>query len=143
MAKKMKLKETKKLLRRIVNEVGHEYTYDYEQFIDPDTGRVETADSCLYTTEDGKPSCIVGHAVAEVAPAALKQAHTFEWHGEHMTRYQYPESDTVTGMDGDNGRPDYRKYFDEASINLLNRVQLHQDSGHSWGDALDKAFKMF
>lgn len=138
--KKISLKEAKRLVRRIVNEHGYEYQYIHEQYQN-EYGVSQEVEYCLYTTADGKPSCIIGHLLRRVAPGALKQLHTTEW-GDYGTIG--PESLTVLELDGyRKGVPDLTKLFEEDALPFLWSVQMEQDSGASWGKSLEESLARY
>lgn len=136
MTKKLTYKQTKKQLRRIVNLKGHEYMYEYPTYED-EYGVDREALDCHYTDSSGKPSCLVGALLAEVAPGKLKSLHSYEWED----RYE-PQAVASTELVGENPTGvDLSELFEEDALKLIHRVQRRQDDGNSWGESLDMAIK--
>ena len=67
MSKKIGLRKTKSMLRRIVNERGHEYQYICPTYISDEDIEVDS-DSCLYSDDKGNPSCMIGVLLSRVSP---------------------------------------------------------------------------
>ena len=136
MAKKITAKEVKRKLRRIVNLKGHEYVYEHPTYED-EYGDIKESIECHYTDRSGKPSCIVGALLSEVAPGELKKLHSHEW------EYRYePRAVTTLELVGENPTGvDLSELFEEDALQLVHRVQRSQDYGNSWGESLDSAIK--
>ena len=136
MTKRLTYAQTKKQLRRIVNLKGHEYVYEYPTYED-EYGEDQEALECHYTDRYGKPSCIVGALLAEVAPGKLKSLHSYEW------EYRYkPHAVGSTELVGENHTGvDLSELFEEDALELIHRVQRRQDDGNSWGVSLDLSIK--
>lgn len=136
MTKRLTYAQTKKQLRRIVNLKGHEYVYQYPVYED-EYGEDQESFECHYTDRFGKPSCIVGALLAEVAPGKLKSLHSYEW----QDRYE-PQAVASPELVGENPTGvDLSELFEEDALKLVHRVQRQQDYGCSWGEALDLATK--
>ena len=136
MTKRLTYAQTKKKLRRIVNLKGHEYVYEHPIYED-EYGEERQTFECHYTDSNGKPSCIVGALLAEVAPEKLKSLHSYEW------EYRYdPQVVASTELVGVNSTGvDLTELFEEDALKLVHRVQRRQDDGCSWGESLDMAIK--
>ena len=136
MTKRLTYAKTKKQLRRIVNLKGHEYVYEHPIYED-EYGEDQEAMECHYTDSSGKPSCLVGALLAEVAPGKLKSLHSYEW------GYRYePRAKVTHELVGENpAGVDLSELFEEDALQLVHRVQRRQDDGNSWGVSLDLAIK--
>lgn len=135
MSKKYTLEETKELLDEIVAEVGADYTYEYPTYIG-EYGTEVSAVGCVYTTPEGKPSCIVGALLGKVSPEDLKRLHDYEWRGYDPDEISatYLMNPNVTGVYlGD--------YFEEEAFPMINSVQIRQDLGNPWGVAVDTSYQ--
>lgn len=136
MTKRLTYAQTKKQLRRIVNLKGHEYVYEHPIYED-EYGEDQEALECHYTDSNGKPSCLVGALLAEVAPGKLKSLHSYEW----QDRYE-PYAVGSAELVGENPTGvDLSELFEEDALKLVHRVQRRQDDGYSWGESLDLAIK--
>ena len=136
MTKRLTYAQTKKQLRRIVNLKGHEYVYEHPLYED-EYGEDRQASECHYTDSNGKPSCLVGALLAEVAPWKLKSLYSYEW----QDRYE-PQVVASTELVGENPiGVDLSELFEEDALELIHRVQRRQDDGNSWGVSLDLAIK--
>lgn len=136
MTKKLTYAQTKKKLRHIVNLKGHEYVYQHPVYED-EYGEDQQSLECHYTDRKGKPSCIVGALLAEVAPGKLKSLHSYEW----QDRYE-PQAMSSPELVGENPTGvDLSEVFEEDALQLVHRVQRRQDDGNSWGESLDLATK--
>lgn len=136
MTKRLTYAQTKKKLRRIVNLKGHEYVYEHPIYEDEYGGDQEALD-CHYTDSNGKPSCIVGALLAEVAPGKLKSLHSYEW----QERYEPKAIATIQLVGVNPTGVDLSELFEEDALKLVHRVQRKQDDGCSWGESLDAAVK--
>ena len=107
-----------------VNRVLHELAaerpdYVYEKPENPDG----TGDSCVYSTPDGQPSCIIGHVIARLDPDEFKTIHNMEWRknkGDSCGVVNLAWSDQFTG----------------EQVSALNVAQGAQDAGEQWRDAV-------
>ena len=136
MTKRLTYAQTKKQLRRIVNLNGHEYVYEHPIYED-EYGEAQQTMECQYTDSNGKPSCLVGALLAEVAPGKLKSLHSYEWED----RYD-PQVVASTKLVGVNPTGvDLSELFEEDALKLVHGVQRRQDDGHSWGESLDLSIK--
>ena len=136
MTKRLTYAQTKKQLRRIVNLKGHEYVYVYPWYED-EYGEDQEALECHYTDSNGKPSCLVGALLAEVAPGKLKSLHSYEWQDQYE-----PQVVASTELVGVNPTGvDLSELFEEDALKLVHRVQRRQDDAYSWGESLDLAIE--
>lgn len=136
MSKKLGVREVKKHLRRISNEVGYEYTYEAPYF-ENEYGELEQGSECYYTDPEGKPSCIVGALLERVAPSALRSLHRYEWDNPYS-----PEVIAAHELVGA-AVVDLGTWFTPEAVTMLIKAQKLQDGGCSWGetvDALDKQY---
>jgi hypothetical protein len=101
------------LLNRAVQEKGEDYVYEMPDGIDG---------QCMYVV-DGAPSCIIGHVYA-YAGGDLELLHQCEGVGASVLRDQ--------GV----------LFADERTLGLLRRAQMRQDSGDSWGVAVEVAIRV-
>ena len=132
MTKRLTYAQTKKQLRRIVNLKGHEYVYEHPIYED-EYGAHREARECHYTDSNGKPSCLVGALLAEVAPEKLKSLHSYEWEDRYG-----PQVVASTELVGVNPTGvDLSELFEEDALKLVHRVQRRQDARYSWGESLD------
>lgn len=106
------------VLRVVVLDKGHDFVYR----------RAELGMSCVNFTHDG-PSCIVGHALERLGVTA-DEAHVLDIDGE-------VSADTTCRVlnEADN----FGWEFTPEAVSLFTTVQVVQDSGQSWGYALDRA----
>lgn len=102
-------------LRDVVKQFGVDYKYR-ERW---------SAKRCTYSEEDGQPSCLVGHVLSRVAPDLFVAIHEREGRGETFS---------IRVL---------RNIFDvdvtDDTLSTLDVVQLAQDNGHTWGEALERA----
>lgn len=131
--------EAARLLKEQVQKRGSDYVYTPVTVLD-DEGYVED-ESCMYfNPEDGSPSCIVGHVVADLGLTldTLVEVATERYSGASA---QYLNNgaiaDTLTGALMETERLDL--YFTPSAEKLLRRAQSNQDAGHSWGWAVQRA----
>lgn len=136
MTKRLTYAQTKKQLRRIVNLKGHEYVYEHPIYED-EYGEDQQAMECHYTDSNGKPSCLVGALLAEVAPGKLKSLYSYEWQD-----WYDPKVVASTELVGVNPTGvDLSELFEEDALKLVHGVQRMQDNDCSWGDSLDWSIK--
>jgi|LSQX01.3.fsa_nt_gb hypothetical protein len=136
MGKKLTLTQTKKKLQSIVNLKGHEYVYEHPIYED-EYGEYRQSMDCHYTDRSGKPSCLVGALLAEVAPGMLKTLHSYEWQEQYE-----PQVVASATLEGENHTGvNLSEVFELDALKLVHRVQRRQDDGYSWGEALDLATK--
>lgn len=135
MGKKLTQGQTEKKFRNIVNTRGHEYVYEAPCYEGED-GELVPAMECNYSDFDGKPSCIVGVLLSEVAPEAFERLYHFEWESG-----RYYEPNVLSSTDLMQADVDLSDYFEDDAIPLIHAMQRKQDFGHSWGEALDNTFK--
>ena len=136
MTKRLTYAQTKRKLRHIVNLKGHEYVYEHFIYED-EYGEDQRAMECHYTDSNGKPSCLVGALLAEVAPEKLKSLHSYEW--EDLYDPQVVASNGLVGVNPTG--VDLSELFEEDALELIHRVQRRQDGGNSWGVSLDLSIK--
>ena len=138
--KRITAKQVKKKLRRIANAKGPEYTYVAPSYEDEYGDTVE-AQECYYTDEEGNPSCIIGHLLAEDAPGALRVIHVAEWKGGDLP-YEGPACFQVTEFMKNPVYPynnpivDLTEIYTEDAIKVMATAQRKQDTGTSWGEVV-------
>ena len=137
MTERLTYAQTKKQLRRIVNLKGHEYVYEHPIYED-EYGAHREAMECHYTDSNGKPSCLVGALLAEVAPEKLKSLHSYEWEDRYDPKVV--ASAELVGVNPTG--VDLSELFEEDALNLVHGVQRMQDYGYSWGVSLDFPIKV-
>lgn len=134
MSKLIGTKEVKRKLRRIANERGYEYVYEAPNY-ENEYGEYVQGLECYYTDPDGNPSCIVGEVLADVAPSTLKRLHQYEWDITYepncVSVADISRRQLVDGVD-------LYEIFEPEAVDMLFRVQQKQDSGMSWGEAVDQ-----
>lgn len=135
MGKKLTLAQTKKNLRRIINARGPEYVYEAPCYEGED-GELVPVMECNYSDSDGKPSCIVGVLLSEVAPEAFERLYHYEW-----ADGRYYEPDVLSSTELLEADVDLSVYFEDDALPLIHAMQRMQDRGISWGDSLEKALK--
>lgn len=109
------------LLREVVAEKGEGYVYPH---VPNPTGVV----GCRYEYE-GAPSCLVGH-VLHRAGWSVEALKSLDWSGisaQDLWHQSLPEGVGVVTM---------------AAAEVLERAQIHQDDGDSWGFAAREAIKV-
>lgn len=88
-----------------------------------DTDEYEMQGTCNYATNDGVPSCIVGHLVKRVlGDEALAVLHSVE---EAVGEFSVAGSEWPSSIG-----------LTEAAGDMLWRAQNKQDSGSKWEDAV-------
>lgn len=96
---------------KAVQEKSEDYVYPQEN------------GECVYAV-NGKPSCLIGHIVH------ILDADLFEkLEAEDVQRHREAEHTTCDEMTC------LESVFTEAQIVALNRAQICQDQGYSWGTA--------
>lgn len=105
------------LLREVVDEYGHDYVYRQVAHRLPD-GRSKPM--CVYA-DDGRPSCLVGHALHRAGVTVAELDRMLGQIGEDDD--ELPERVTLTGL----------------AAEVLAEAQMAQDQGITWGDALAQA----
>lgn len=144
MTKKITVKEVKRKLRRISNERGYEYKYEAPWYED-EYGELVQANECYYSDRDGKPSCIVGVLLHDVAPAIYRRLHQFEWDDiDYEPRAASVdelcnEGSSVAKVTG----VEFSDFFEPEAIRALIVAQRSQDGGDSWGEAVDAVAERF
>lgn len=106
-------------IEAVVAERGEGYIYDNGRNIHGDAG-------CYYADADGaNPSCIVGFVLKALNPEAFKKVVDHE-----RSHESFDVEDAILYADGE---------FNVSSEvkAALQRAQDRQDSGKSWGAALD------
>lgn len=88
--------------------------------------------ACLYSTDEGKPECIVGQAVFNITG---KVVHNDDWFGQINASEKWA---TALGADP---YADYLGYSQEdyRAFQFVREVQYRQDNGDTWGSALKTA----
>jgi hypothetical protein len=93
--------------------------------------------ACVYTSPDGKPSCIVGHVLdrlaPDVLPAITDATYYYESGAERATANVFDAAEAMCYVDE---RPDTDAKY------LLVEVQRLQDLRHPWGEAVERAIRM-
>lgn len=141
MSKKITAEKTLKALRKIANEKGSDYVYVAPWYEDEYGEQVQGTD-CYYSDPQGKPSCIVGVLLREVSPKTYRKLHKFEWHDLDynprcvaVDELYFKGSTHVAGVNmGD--------IFEPEAVEVLMTVQMHQDLGVPWVEAVDKAHNL-
>ena len=82
-----------------------------------------------YADDEGNPSCLVGCVLAEVAPDLLARLHEGEKRTGESTSFT-TSTLKILGV--------YELPFEARTIRALCRAQAAQDTGYSWGMALDR-----
>lgn len=113
-----------KALADIVDEYGTDFRYR-----DPGTAR-----NCMYS-ENGEPSCLVGHVLARVAPGTFKQIAEWEDEcGESCSVLDLGDNDVAgVPLNADSERETL------LLIDALYYAQCAQDIGNTWGEAENAA----
>lgn len=138
MTNKITAKEVKQKLRRISKERGYGYTYEAPRYED-EYGELVQASECYYSDRDGKPSCIVGVLLHDVAPDTYRRLHQFEWDDiDYEPRCAsigelYAEGNSAAKVTG----VELSDIFEPEAIRALAEAQRIQDRGTSWGKAVD------
>lgn len=108
---------------------------------EPDATDYSLGVTCTYTTQDGKPSCVVGHVIAIEFPDLLPTIRDDEWH--YVDKYPEdlllePRTEGVISIS-----ESYSTTLDwqPKARYLLMRMQAGQDIGTPWGKALEDAIK--
>ena len=114
-------------MRKAVETKGEDYVYPK---------RENAKDNCYYSNEDGTPSCIVGHVLAETTPEAYAQVARTEGRLKRST----PADRLFLGAAP--GFLNYPIMSDSDRETELLRAALEeaqglQDCGHPWGQAYD------
>jgi hypothetical protein len=113
MPKKINKKQAVALLEYTVQRVGADTVY---------ADRETTVYGCRYTTEDGTPLCIIGEIfISELG---------LDW--EPLVDVNKDDVRTATDAV-------YPGMFSKKAVEILQMAQDQQDSGSSWGHALEKA----
>lgn len=134
MSKLIGAKEVKRRLRRISNERGYEYVYEAPYYVN-ERGECVQGLECYYTDPEGNPSCIVGVLLKDVAPSTLNRLHQYEWDGGYEPNcVAVPDISHMKLVRG----VDLYEIFEPEAVDMLIRVQKKQDSGMSWGKAVDQ-----
>ena len=82
-----------------------------------------------YADDEGNPSCLVGCVLAEVAPDLLARLHEGEKIADESASFSLTSLANL-GV--------YELPFTRRTIRALRHAQAHQDTGYSWGMALDR-----
>lgn len=112
-------------LRTVVFEKGPDYVYQ----------RVEAyglKGSCVNFTEDGQPSCIVGHVFSLLGLTAEKALEV----GVASTTIADVSCELLN-------RSDFEWKFTPQAQRILAVAQDYQDTGNSWGEALEACENVF
>lgn len=112
-------------LREVVFEKGPDYVYR----------RVEAygfQGACVNFTEDGEPSCIVGHVFGLLGLTGEKALEV----GVASTAIASVSCELLN-------RSDFEWTFTDGAIRILAVAQDYQDTGSSWGEALEACENVF
>lgn len=116
MVKTVGITQTLDLLREAVRGRGEDFVY-------PDKWRLECGPEhfgkgpCLYFTDDGEPACIVGFVLSKLG---VKQSDL---------RGSIFSADVVNEWQD-------KVHFDTEAVHVLRVVQIRQDAGDTWGEAV-------
>ena len=122
----VKLDEVREKLKEIVEEFGEDYKYEAPGGL---------GSLCSYRDEDDpeKPGCIVGHLFHKHYPKLFKAAVESERWGEDIDGFScLLEGISVPEV------PGAQETFDRESIHYLLSVQNAQDTGVTWGEAVNR-----
>lgn len=109
-------------LEAAVAERGADYVYDYGS---------TPSGNCVYVGSDGTPSCIVGVALSKLGVSV----ETLKAEGQTgAAGGRTPFNAIAIGS-----RSDLAALLTPAAVNVLAAAQFRQDSGESWGEALNAA----
>jgi len=116
-------------LERVVAEYGEDYVY-------PKAGA-----TCSYS-EQGEPSCIVGHVIAALNPEAfekiaeLEDATGVSGSATSVVLGNWEHTDWSSAVDEDEDLNAVTLTEDGRLASALNEAQRQQDAGATWGIAL-------
>lgn len=105
------LDRAKELAQEVVTEFGADYKYPIEHKRDDGLKL-----SCVYV-HDGKPSCLVGQILYRHG-VSLESLAQYEFSGAGVMTYQVTEAEN-------------------DAVAFLDVMQYYQDSGQTWGNALE------
>lgn len=105
----------------LVEKYGEDFIYEVPKY-ENDFGELVETNNCMYSNEDGTPSCIVGHVLSDVAPELYADTHKRSW--------KILESREVDAI------PELKEIFEEDAISVMSVVQDQQDSKNPWGFAV-------
>jgi hypothetical protein len=115
-------------LKKALAVKGEDYVYERPTF--KLTNDI-TINACAYFTPEGRPSCIVGHVLADLG-------HTID---DLDAPKMSPDGTFNTGATASMAM-DYLGYeLDEKTRSLLSIAQDYQDSGGTWGHAVETAIE--
>lgn len=98
--------------------------------------------TCTYTTQDGAPSCIVGHVIAVEFPDLLPAIRKEEWYYVDRADPEDTEHEPLTeGVGSLSQTFSVTIDWEPKALALLSYVQSQQDVGTPWGEALEKAIE--
>jgi hypothetical protein len=118
MSERLSYDRTVQLLREVIGEFGEDHTYPIYPMERLSDGRQLR---CFYVRND-QPSCIVGH-VLHCAGMPLEDLRKVEGYGP---------TDTLAPVQ-------FARWADPEALDLLAEVQVQQDEGATWGEALRDA----
>lgn len=107
--------------RAVVAEKGEDYVYS-NSVAEGGNG------SCVYANEDGTPSCLVGHVIHRLDPEVFKRLAKDE-----------AESGSQVALDLIPAGYIPEGFWEESAEHAMQEVQIHQDIGRTWGEALKTA----
>lgn len=87
--------------------------------------------SCMYTTMDGRPSCLIGHAALRLSSELFNQVSLAESVMDEGETFGVNEIENHIQID-----------IDARTLGFLTNLQAYQDGGTSWGECLKHAEEM-
>lgn len=104
-----------------------DYVYEYTTI----NGRENT--TCMYSTPEGAPSCIVGHLLHDNLPEYFRKVSESEYLTNDAGDVYASAGIRVYDL------PNISEIFDTHAIEALGVAQEAQDWGRSWGKAVERA----
>lgn len=122
--KDLSVEEVRALIVRAIEEKGADYRYQMPTQVDRETG--DEWQDCVYVA-NGQPSCLVGHVLVMAGVPMLD-----------IAPFEGTSADATWGSLMD-GTPHTYVRDDDASVvaQALWAAQREQDSGKTWGEALE------
>lgn len=116
------LEELVATFEQIIKEYGSDYVY---------TPPTEFS-GCEYKT-DGKPGCIVGHAIARLSPEAFRQL-PYDIH-QRFNAEKLDVNEYSTNL------RNFKMRLTTGAAQFAQAIQSSQDGGNTWGKSFDAALK--
>lgn len=116
-AERVELRGVLLTLRSVVNEQGHDFTYQRHE------------GACLYI-HDGNPDCLIGRVLHRLG-FSLKDLSSWEGRGVYLMSPMYKNTFRDEGQ--------VFPGLSDKSIFVLHTAQTFQDDGRTWGAALSAA----